>query len=94
MPVCSRCFGAGLGQAFALLLLLADALPSYFIGCMCMPPMVIDWLLQEYLAIESNNLRRLVTGLVGGLGVGCVTFKLVMDATSAVLLGLATGGIC
>lgn len=37
-----------------------------------MAPMGVDWGIQEFFKYESNNLRRLFTGLFGGYGVGMI----------------------
>lgn len=37
-------------------------------------PLVIDGLVQKYTAYESNNLKRIVTGGMFGVGVYCIFF--------------------
>ena len=86
MPLCARCFGAGIGQVVALVLLISDGLPSYFFCVLLAIPMTVDWSLQEFVNIPSTNLRRVVTGILGGFGVGGVMYKLLVDGA---LLALA-----
>jgi len=67
-PICARCTGVLFGNILAVILAFIF-LPYWkwlFLGCFIM---LIDWLIQ-YLGIkESNNIRRLVTGIIGGYSV-------------------------
>jgi uncharacterized membrane protein len=38
-------------------------------------PLAVDWSVQEFFGIMSNNNRRLATGMLGGLGVGIIIWK-------------------
>ena len=49
--------------------LVGHLLPLY-IASILIVIMLIDWSLQTFLGIPSTNPRRLITGFVGGLGVG------------------------
>ncbi len=76
MRICSRCFGVFFGQSIAILILLfAVSIPWYWLILFILP-MVVDWSIQEYLSISSNNARRYLTGLFGGIGVGYIQFKI------------------
>jgi len=64
-PVCARCTGALVGSIIAYTLIFFYTPPLLFckFGCSIM---FIDWLFQ-YLSIkDSTNVRRLITGLIGG----------------------------
>lgn len=68
-PVCARCTGVTIGEFFALLLFCckkAIRIPS---ALACLGIMGIDWGIQEAGIQESTNMRRLITGFFGGLGV-------------------------
>jgi uncharacterized membrane protein len=56
---------------------LAGCLPHINLAILFIIIMLIDWSIQQYLKIMSNNWRRLVTGIFGGLGVGSVIWKCV-----------------
>jgi uncharacterized membrane protein len=43
-------------------------------------PMAMDWSIQRFLNINSNNTRRFITGLLGGFGIGFIQLKLVITA--------------
>ena len=79
MPVCARCFGAAIGQLIALFAWVVVGFPPYLISATLMLPMGIDWSAQEYVGIASTNQRRLITGLLGGFGLSCLTFKALSD---------------
>lgn len=66
-PVCARCTGVFLGECVSLLsfrwIRPSPPLLLFFCGTM-----FLDWLIQALAIRESTNLRRLVTGLLGGYG--------------------------
>jgi uncharacterized membrane protein len=76
MPVCSRCLGVVLGQVTAMVIAAVWALPNYVMCIILLIPMAIDWSLQEYAGIMSTNIRRCVTGFLGGLGFTCFALRL------------------
>ncbi len=68
-PVCARCTGVIAGHMIALLLRKSQ-LPRY-LPITCSLTTLLDWMAQE-LGKPSTNFRRLVTGMLGGFGVGTV----------------------
>ena len=76
-PVCARCTGVLIGNISALALFLIYTLPFqiYIMGCALM---FIDWLIQYLDIRESTNIRRLITGVIGGYSLTtlyCMTIK-------------------
>ncbi len=67
-PVCARCTGVFFGQLTAILLLVFKKLLSIPLSLIMLSIMGTDWCLQELGIKESNNIRRLITGFLGGLG--------------------------
>ncbi|MCW7503882.1 DUF2085 domain-containing protein [Leptospira paudalimensis] len=68
-PVCARCTGVIIGQIFALLSIIIQPIRFGFIAYISlMLPALIDWSLQEFIQIKSNNFRRIVTGSFLGFG--------------------------
>lgn len=66
-PVCARCTGVIISSIIAFILFLYKKLPIKV--CMAMSGvMLCDWLIQYFEIQESNNKRRLITGLIGGFG--------------------------
>lgn len=77
-PFCARCTGLIIGEfLFAPILLLMDfdwiIMAVSFIGIMA-----IDGSLQYFNILESTNSRRLITGILGGIGYMLLTVKLIM----------------
>lgn len=74
LPLCARCTGILTGAvAFALLRLIMGwqgGLRCLVIGLMLIAPTGIDGVIEYWFGVESTNRRRLITGLMAG--VGCV----------------------
>ncbi len=68
MPLCARCTGVLIGQFMSLVLLISGLKLGFFSGIIFISIMGIDWGLQEIKILESTNIRRLITGIVGGYG--------------------------
>jgi len=64
-PVCARCTGVLIGNIAAAALFLVYALPLPFCLAGC-AVMFTDWLIQRLGIRESTNIRRLITGMIGG----------------------------
>ena len=78
MPICARCLGVLFGQVIAIAALLLFRLPSWPLAVALMVPMAADWSLQRYLSLLSNNPRRFITGILGGLGLTSLQLQLVI----------------
>ena len=78
MPFCSRCLGCSVGHILAFLLFVFDAMPSLIFATMLVIPLGIDWSVQKFIGILSNNYRRLVTGILAGLGVGIIIWRIIL----------------
>lgn len=66
MPLCARCFGAGVGWLLGLLLAAATGLGGPK-SALLLVPMAVDGLRQRAGRYESTNPRRFATGLLAGL---------------------------
>ena len=66
-PVCARCTGVIISSFIAIIVFLKKKLPIKVCAAMS-GIMLVDWLIQYFGIQESNNKRRLITGLIGGLG--------------------------
>jgi uncharacterized membrane protein len=67
-PVCARCTGVGIGHTIAVLSNLMGARVPAFISVLMLAIMGTDWAIQEADMKESTNIRRLITGILGGFG--------------------------
>ena len=65
LPVCARCTGVMAGNIAALIMFFIYAIPiqTCVAGCVAM---FIDWLIQYINVRQSTNIRRLITGIIGG----------------------------
>lgn len=68
-PVCARCTGILIGELLIAPISLLLFPGNYVLSLVCVLIMAADGLLQYYAKIPSTNLRRFVTGLLGGYGV-------------------------
>ena len=75
-PVCARCSGAFLGEVIAVLLILLRININFIWATVLLFVMGADWFLQYINLIESNNTRRLITGISGGLGLSFIYYNL------------------
>ncbi len=79
-PVCARCTGVLVGNLIAYIVFFIYMLPIniYVLGCVVI---FLDWIIQ-YLGIkESTNIRRFITGIIGGFSLTslqCIVIKRVI----------------
>lgn len=83
-PVCARCTGFYLGilVSFPIVFFLLKYLQGidlFILGITLLIPMFLDGITQFYKFRESNNILRLITGLIGGFGVTLLIFKIFLN---------------
>ena len=66
-PVCARCTGVAIGQLSAIIINAMKSVPL-FASIAMLSIMGADWGIQEIGIKKSNNIRRLITGFLGGFG--------------------------
>jgi len=76
--MCSRCLGIWLGFLIGTSLFTLNFLISIQISILMIFPMLIDGFSQNFGFRESNNLLRLFTGLLFGIGLTSTLFFLIM----------------
>lgn len=87
-PLCTRCTGFYIGMIlgiFILVVMVIASMPmeffvdltSFFLAWIFGIPVIIDWGLQHYKGIMSNNHRRYVTGFCGGVAVAIVAMRMI-----------------
>lgn len=83
-PVCARCTGVLLGYCLTIpiYLLWQFYYQHCLIACLIM---LLDWLLQYFKIKESTNIRRLITGVLGGFGVFGLQMLIIIDLAKAIL---------
>jgi len=68
LPLCARCTGVIIGSLTAYIVFAFWTLPLL----LCITGLMImftDWLLQHLKIKESTNIRRLLTGIIGGYSI-------------------------
>lgn len=75
MKICARCFGSTIGHCLSFAVLLFGKLPPWYVSVLLLFPLAVDWSIQHFFKIMSTNNRRLVTGLLGGFGVGAILWS-------------------
>jgi uncharacterized membrane protein len=68
LPLCARCTGILLGYLFFPFLLIAGIHLSLWLGLLLNVPMVLDGWTQKRKYRMSNNVLRVITGIMSGLG--------------------------
>lgn len=66
-PICARCTGELIGMLGGVVIAVCFGYPSFGMVCLMMLPLVVDGFTQRLTAYESNNLRRLWTGILFGI---------------------------
>ena len=79
-PVCARCTGVLIGNiaSYAMFFIYAPPFQFCLMGCAVM---YADWLIQHLDIRESTNIRRLITGTIGGYALTtlyCIAIKVVI----------------
>lgn len=69
LPICARCTGLLLGYILGVTLIVSKKQFNLFINLSFIIIMFIDWFIQYKQIRMSNNIRRLVTGFLCGIGV-------------------------
>lgn len=67
-PVCARCTGIFVGNIIGIFLYIINIKTSIITGLVLILIMIIDGLLQLFNIKDSTNIRRLITGVLAGVG--------------------------
>lgn len=68
-PLCARCTGIQIGRVIAVLLFPFVLIPlriALTVLPLLLLPLALDGLVQKYTSYESNNFKRVVTGILWG----------------------------
>lgn len=83
-PLCARCTGIVIGELAAVPLWFAFPV-GLIPACMLGVPLVIDGGLQYLYILPSTNIRRVVTGFLGGWGLMTIYIRLFLLITDFLL---------
>lgn len=75
-PICARCTGVFLGEISSVIAILLGFRVPLYVAIILLAIMGLDWFIQEINILQSTNLRRLMTGLFGGIGTAFIYFYL------------------
>lgn len=67
-PVCARCTGVIIGEFISIIAIIFNINFDIKLYIILLLFMGLDWFIQYINLLESNNARRLITGLLGGIG--------------------------
>lgn len=68
-PICARCTGVFIGQILTIILLIFGFTVHFYYCMTLLAVMGFDWVVQYFGIKESTNIRRLLTGICGGIGI-------------------------
>lgn len=68
-PICARCTGVAIGKILSIISLIIRIKINIYISLFMIAIMGIDWFLQYSNILESNNRRRLITGILAGYAI-------------------------
>ncbi|KUF34349.1 MULTISPECIES: DUF2085 domain-containing protein [Lysinibacillus] len=69
LPLCARCTGMAVGYLLSIILVILLGIFDLWIIALLILPMAIDGTGQLFGKWTSNNNRRFLTGLIGGIGI-------------------------
>lgn len=87
-PVCARCTGVILGEFMAIILIIFKLNINILFSIALLLIMGLDWFIQYINILESNNLRRVITGTLGGIGLTFVYYHTLLKVANIVKLFL------
>lgn len=76
-PLCARCLGIVIGELIIAPIVLILGFNHLILNLLLIFLMVLDGTLQYYHILESNNIRRLITGLGFGYGLVSLIFWII-----------------
>ena len=77
-PLCARCTGIVFGEVISIIAILCSVRIDWIYAFALVLPLAIDGGLQYIKILQSNNIRRVVTGVLAGFGLTYVYFYFLM----------------
>ena len=77
-PLCARCTGMLVGEIITSVLLPLKVLISPILSIVFLGIMGIDWFIQFIRLVYSTNVRRFITGIMGGIGMTTITVRFIL----------------
>ena len=76
-PICSRCTGILVGQLLGILIYIFQFRIPFYISCIFLLIMFLDWYIQYKKIRESTNIRRFITGTLAGIAQVAIFIELI-----------------
>lgn len=67
-PICARCTGVLLGWMIGIIYCIFSEVPKVYITVLILFPLIFDGTMQSLRKKESNNIKRIITGIFFGMG--------------------------
>lgn len=77
-PVCARCTGVFLGEFISIILIILNIKINIIFSIILLVVMGLDWFIQYIKILESNNIRRVITGTFGGIGLTFIYYYIIV----------------
>lgn len=76
-PVCARCTGVIIGEIIALIIIIIGVRIRIISALAILMIMGFDWGFQFFKIKESNNIRRILSGICGGVGLSFIYYYII-----------------
>lgn len=83
-PVCARCTGVIIGEIITIFLLIFRIQLNINTSVFLLSIMGLDCFIQFINLLKSNNIRRLITGISGGVGLTYMYYYLIIYIISLI----------
>lgn len=84
-PVCARCTGVLIGEIITIVLLILGIKINLLISTALLLIMGFDWFIQYIKLLPSTNIRRLITGTFGGIGLTYIYYYAIVFTLSLII---------
>lgn len=83
-PLCARCTGVVLGEMFSIIAIFCTIRLDLICSFALVVPLAVDGGLQHIEICESNNIRRILTGVLAGFGLTYIYYYIIVSLIFAV----------
>ena len=85
-PLCARCTGVLIGEILGIIMIILGIHLEWSLILAFILVMGADWFVQYIELVMSNNVRRLITGTMCGIGVTYVYFYVIRNIVKLFML--------
>ena len=84
-PLCARCTGVVFGELLSIIAILCTIQIDVVFAFIFVLPLAIDGGLQYIKILQSNNIRRVITGILAGFGLTYIYYYFLISIVRIVL---------